>query len=300
MRSPPPPCSQKCWVLLFAFHAEIRWGCELSPNICSLEWRRRGEGRWGWDGYMAFTHACVVHVLGEHAHTNTRTHVSKQLFKWVLCILLNALLAAPRKQNPHLCNCTQSKQGRQTAKQVHGISTFCRRKLFGSQMHERAQSRAPPLHESLCKSRKIVKSDKQKNWKEDYSITGVTELSASASCRVRKSLTWSIDSIPLSTGEDITCILCIKLILGQLNYNKLRRNPLIRDHFECNTGYIDTIYALSLLMPRGAAQENWNSCSHQPAWSRRQCRIKEKLLASFITNDVCWVSLYWSVLSHKK
>lgn len=116
----------------------------------------------------------------------------------------------------------------------------------------------------------------------------MTKLSASASCRVRKSFTWSIDSIPLSTGEDITCILCIKLILGQLNYNKLQKSSLKRDHFKCNMEYIDSIYALSLLMLRGAAQENWNSCSHQPAWSRRQGRIKEKLLASFITNDVCW------------
>lgn len=116
----------------------------------------------------------------------------------------------------------------------------------------------------------------------------MTKRCASASCRVRKSLTWSIDSIPLSTGEDITCILCIKLILGQLNYNKLQRSPLQRDHFKCNMEYIDSIYAFSLLMPRDAAQENWNSCSHQPAWSRRQGRIKEKPLASFITNDVCW------------
>lgn len=116
----------------------------------------------------------------------------------------------------------------------------------------------------------------------------MTKLSASASCRVRKSLTWSIDSIPLSTGEDITCILCIKWILGQLNYNKLQRIPNKRDDFKCNMEYIDSIYALSLLMPRGAAQENWNSCSHQPVWSRRQGRIKEKLLASFIMNDVCW------------
>lgn len=34
-------CSQKCWVPLFALHTEIRWGCKLSPNICSLEWSRR-------------------------------------------------------------------------------------------------------------------------------------------------------------------------------------------------------------------------------------------------------------------
>lgn len=53
--SPPPPqeqislCSQKCWVLLFALYTEIRWGCKLSPNICSLEWRRRG-GSEGWIG----------------------------------------------------------------------------------------------------------------------------------------------------------------------------------------------------------------------------------------------------------
>ena len=53
--SPPLPhfqeqislCSQKCWVLLFALYTEIRWGCKLSPNICSLEWSRRGEARTG-------------------------------------------------------------------------------------------------------------------------------------------------------------------------------------------------------------------------------------------------------------
>lgn len=53
-KSFPPPyqeqislCSQKCWVLLFALYTEICWGCKLSPNICSLEWSRRGEARTG-------------------------------------------------------------------------------------------------------------------------------------------------------------------------------------------------------------------------------------------------------------
>lgn len=57
-KPPPPPtlfffqeqisrCSQKCWVLLFALYTQIRWGCKLSPNICSLEWSRKGKARTG-------------------------------------------------------------------------------------------------------------------------------------------------------------------------------------------------------------------------------------------------------------
>lgn len=61
----------------------------------------------------------------------------------------------------------------------------------------------------------------------------------SVSHRVRESLSWSIDFIPLSTAEDITCILCIKLILGQLsiNYNELQRNPLKRANTKRNGKY---------------------------------------------------------------
>lgn len=81
-----------------------------------------------------------------------------------------------------------------------------------------------------------VKGRRAFKWSAITTTTTTTELSISASHRVRKSLSWSIDSIPLSTGEDITCILCIKLILGQLsiNYNELRRSPLLCVNLICS------------------------------------------------------------------
>lgn len=75
--TPPPPCSQKCWVLLFAFHVEIRWGCELSPNICSLEWRRRGEGGRGGreEGRVHGVHSTyVLCMFWVNIHTQTHAH----------------------------------------------------------------------------------------------------------------------------------------------------------------------------------------------------------------------------------
>lgn len=71
----PPPCSQKCWVLLFAFYAEIRWGCELSLSICSLEWRRRGERRGGEDGTVHGVHSTyVLCMFWVNIHTQTLAH----------------------------------------------------------------------------------------------------------------------------------------------------------------------------------------------------------------------------------
>lgn len=96
------------------------------------------------------------------------------------------------------------------------------------------------MHERLCKWKKTVKSEEQKKSIREEEIQMISNYdniwSISASHRVRKSLTWSIDFIPTSTGEDITCILCIELILGQLsiNYNELRGNPLESVHLECS------------------------------------------------------------------
>lgn len=173
-------CSQKCWVLLFAVYTEICWGCKLSPNICSLEWSwRGGKDRTG------------VRVVERSS--------ARMCYVWALCVcvcvynysnkcfvsLLSALLAAPRKQNIYLCNCTQSVHSH---RQVHFISTFLMRKLFASQMCARDRSKRLLVHESPCKWRKTVKSDKQKNYNKKrrrvfkWSMVGTTtELSVSVS-----------------------------------------------------------------------------------------------------------------------
>lgn len=90
--SPPPPhplfffqeqislCSQKCWVLLFALYTEIRWGCKLSPNICSLEWSRRGEARTGWV-CMLFSVALSECVMYGFVYVCVHARVGEQLFK---------------------------------------------------------------------------------------------------------------------------------------------------------------------------------------------------------------------------
>lgn len=94
---PPPPlhpshyqerislCKQNCWVLLVA---EIRWGCELSPNICSLEWRRRGEKRRG-DRMRVVHSMCVSCMFWMKTHTHT--HTREQAI-----IQINALYLAER------------------------------------------------------------------------------------------------------------------------------------------------------------------------------------------------------------
>lgn len=81
--------NQKCWVLLFALYTEIRWGCKLSQNICSLEGSMRGEAR---TGLVRAVHCCSVRMCYVYVW------VHAQLFKQVLCILLSALLVAPRKR----------------------------------------------------------------------------------------------------------------------------------------------------------------------------------------------------------
>lgn len=99
-----------CWLLFTEKFAEA-----VSCPPTSAPRSEEGEERRG--HHIRVVHATYVScTLWVKTHTHTVTHMSKLLFKSVLCILLNALLAAPRKQNTHLCNCTQSKQGQAHAK----------------------------------------------------------------------------------------------------------------------------------------------------------------------------------------
>lgn len=91
-----------CWLLFTQKFAEA-----VSCPPTSAPWSEEGEERRG--DHVRVVHSTYVLCMF-WVKTHALTHVRKLLFKSVLCILLNALLAAPRKQNTHLCNFTQSKQ----------------------------------------------------------------------------------------------------------------------------------------------------------------------------------------------
>lgn len=97
-----------CWLLFTQKFAEA-----VSCPPTSAPWSEEGEERRG--DHIRVVHSTYVSCMF-WVKTHTHSHVSKLLYKSVLCIFLNALLAAPRKQNTHLCNCTQSKQGQAHAK----------------------------------------------------------------------------------------------------------------------------------------------------------------------------------------
>lgn len=100
-------CKQNCSLVVagcFSRRNLLRLWAVPQHLLPGVKKGRKGEATI----YVLFTPHMYSSCFGWR---HTLTHVSKLLFKSALCILLNALLAAPRKQNTHLCNCRQSKQG---------------------------------------------------------------------------------------------------------------------------------------------------------------------------------------------
>lgn len=110
---PPPPFFFKSKFPFAARSAECccllctqKFAEAVSCPQTSAPWSGVGEERQGLGGCTCCLMWLCQNVLCMDLYVCVHARVSEQLFKSMLGTFLNALLAAPSKQNTYLCNCT--------------------------------------------------------------------------------------------------------------------------------------------------------------------------------------------------